>query len=105
MTKNTEKDPRLTGFGRRLAAVRQRKGLSRRELAELAGLDHTSFARWEAGEVYPGLVALVALMDALGVSLNCLLGLRPLPPLDPAVAAKLDGEEPPAKHRSRRTGR
>lgn len=105
MSKKTVKDQRLDGFGRRLTAIRQRKGLSRRELADLAGLDHTSFARWEAGEVYPGLVALVALMDALGVPFDCLLGLRPLPPLDPAVAAKLDGEEPPAKRRSRRTGR
>jgi transcriptional regulator with XRE-family HTH domain len=59
-----------TGFGAKLRALREGKGLSIRELAPLAGVHWNTLAKLERGEQEPAWPLVLALASALGV--NCL---------------------------------
>lgn len=60
-------------FAERLQWLREKKGISRRVLSELCGLNKNQIARYERGEQAPNLASLVALADYFGVSVDYLL--------------------------------
>jgi DNA-binding XRE family transcriptional regulator len=66
MTKQGGWEP--TGFGRRLAELREEKGVSQAELAERAGCHRFTVSKLERGDQEPAWPLVVALCRALGVS-------------------------------------
>lgn len=64
----------MSDFPRRLQQLRERKGISRRVLAELCGMEYATIRRYERGDREPGLSALTALADFFEVSLDELTG-------------------------------
>jgi transcriptional regulator with XRE-family HTH domain len=56
-----------TGFGAKLRAVRESKGLSQRALADAAGCNANTIAKLERGEQEPAWPLVLALAKALGV--------------------------------------
>ncbi len=65
-------DPR-TVFGMRVRKLRGKQGLSQEALAELAGFHRTYLGGVERGERNPGLLNIVAVARALGVTPSVLL--------------------------------
>ena len=63
-----------TAFPDALRRLRERKGISRRVLSELCGLPTGAVRRYERGEAFPTLPALVALAAYFGVTLDELPG-------------------------------
>lgn len=61
-------------FPQRLRALREKRRLSRRTLAELCGLSKNMISLYERGEKAPSVEALVNLADFFGVSTDYLLG-------------------------------
>lgn len=61
-------------FPQRLQALREKKRLSRRTLAELCGLSKNMISLYERGEKAPSVDALISLADYFGVSTDYLLG-------------------------------
>ena len=62
--------------GDNIRRIREEQGLSQEELAELAGVHRVSLARYETGKVDPGTQQIGRIADALGVSVDVLLGKR-----------------------------
>lgn len=60
-------------FGERLRSVRSEQGLTQEELAERAGVNRVTIARFEAGKQLPRYRTLVALADGLGVPIERLI--------------------------------
>ncbi|QUG75156.1 HTH-type transcriptional regulator PuuR [Erwinia sp. E602] len=56
--------------GRRLADLRQEKGLSQRRVAELAGLTHSAISTIEQDKVSPAVSTLQKLLKVYGMSLS-----------------------------------
>lgn len=68
-------------LGQRLKTLREDRGWSQNELARRAGVHGVSISRWERGErTEITLSQFVKLADALGVSLDDLLGRSTAPP-------------------------
>lgn len=61
-------------FGERLHALREQAGLSQAQLAEKLGIAQRSYSQWERRPTALRHDQLVALADALGISLPELLG-------------------------------
>lgn len=61
-------------FPKRLQALREKRNLSRRTLAELCGLSKNMISLYERGEKAPSIEALVSLADYFEVSTDYLLG-------------------------------
>ena len=62
------------GFARRLRKLRDRRGISRRALAELCGLSRNTIDRYERGERVPSLTDAAVLADFFGVTIDYLYG-------------------------------
>jgi transcriptional regulator with XRE-family HTH domain len=82
----------------RLKTMREQKGLSQQALAEAARMTQSAFSRLEAGVVQqPRLAVLKRLAEALGVSVDYLVGTVRVPitkhPADPAVGELLETYE------------
>lgn len=60
-------------FSKRLQRLREERGVSRRVLSELCGLNDKMVTRYERGERKPGPDALCALADYFNVSTDYLL--------------------------------
>jgi len=67
----------LDGFGPRLAAIRQRRGLTQTELGAAADVSQRMVAYYESESAQPPGALLVAFARALHVSADELLGLAP----------------------------
>jgi transcriptional regulator with XRE-family HTH domain len=65
-------------FGPRLRALRQQKGLTQTELAEMAQLHPQTLVKLEAGDREPGWSTLLALADALAVNLQAFVDVTPV---------------------------
>ena len=65
-------NPALAQFGAHLRELRQQRGLSQERLAELAGLHRTYLGGIERGERNVSLINLVAIANALDLSLTAL---------------------------------
>lgn len=61
-------------FPQRLKALREKRNLSRRTLAELCGLSKNMISMYERGEKIPSVEALICLADFFDVSLDWLCG-------------------------------
>lgn len=72
------KERTLDGFGTRLAALRQAKGMTQVELGEAVGVSNRVIAYYEADGAQPPGAMLVDLARVLKVSTGELLGLTPL---------------------------
>lgn len=72
------KERTLDGFGVRLAALRQARGLSQEELAALVDVSRRVIAYYEAQSAQPPGALLVDLAHALKVSTDELLGVKPM---------------------------
>ena len=57
-----------------MTKARENKGLTRYMLAKLAKVDKCSLGGYERGENAPGLFNLIALADALGISIDEYVG-------------------------------
>jgi transcriptional regulator with XRE-family HTH domain len=66
------------GFGARLRAERERRELSREELAKRAGVGPSAVKKWEGSQRQPRSRYLIALANALDVLPETLLGQTPL---------------------------
>jgi transcriptional regulator with XRE-family HTH domain len=61
------KEDAMRKFGRRLAALREQKGLSLRELAVSSGLEYRQVVQIEAGKVNLLFTTILALAKGLGI--------------------------------------
>ena len=64
----------MAKFCDRVKALRQEKGLTQKELAELLELKLRTYRTYEYGESYPSVPGLLALADFFDVSLDYLVG-------------------------------
>lgn len=61
-------------FEERLLEIRKSRGMSQEVLAEKIGVSRQAVSKWETGEALPDYTKLIALADALEVSLDYLCG-------------------------------
>ena len=59
----------------RLQYLRKAKGISQSELSRLTGIHRTLIARYEGGVTWPGSRKLAKMADALGCSVDDLIGI------------------------------
>lgn len=64
----------LVGFAERLKKLRENKGLTQQELAELLGISRSAVTKYETGERFPDEAMLKKIAGVLGASLDTLLG-------------------------------
>jgi transcriptional regulator with XRE-family HTH domain len=62
-------------FGERLRTIREKRGLTQRELGALCGLGDKQIWRYENGQSAPNTEALIQLARILGITSDYLLGL------------------------------
>ena len=72
-------DSLRTGFAARLRVLCEEKKLSNKKLAIRARVSEQTVSRLKTGSREPGLTVLVCLADALGVTLDALVGRSPPP--------------------------
>ena len=68
----------MSEFAERLRLLREARQLSQVRLAELVGVDPRAYNRWERGTIAPHLDTLVKIADVLQVSLDELVGRKPV---------------------------
>ena len=76
MPRRKQLSPDSTGFGVRLAQLRQDRGITQVQLAQAAGTTQRAISYYENEAGYPPVDAIIRLADALGVSADELLGVR-----------------------------
>jgi transcriptional regulator with XRE-family HTH domain len=79
----------LEGFGPRLAALRQARGITQTELGDAVGASQRVIAYYESDAAQPPGSLLVDLARALKVSADELLGLEPVTEKTPPKTARL----------------
>jgi transcriptional regulator with XRE-family HTH domain len=72
------KERTVEGFGVRLAEIRQRRGITQDELGKAVGVSQRVIAYYERDDAQPPGAVLVHLAQALRVSTDELLGVKPL---------------------------
>lgn len=87
-----------------LVKARKEKGYNQEELAERIGVSRQAVSKWETGDAQPALAQLIALADALDISLDVLCGrVESTPdPVATASAAPGGSGSSPVNHRARR---
>lgn len=60
--------------GGKIREIREARGLTQDQLAELASLNRVTVAKYESGRVEPGAKSLAKIADALEISTDVLLG-------------------------------
>jgi transcriptional regulator with XRE-family HTH domain len=83
------KERTVEGFGARLAALRQAKGMTQLELGAAVGVSNRVIAYYEADDAQPPGAMLVDLARALTVSTDELLGVTPVREKTPPKTARL----------------
>ena len=63
-------------IGSRIQLYREKRGMSRNELAEHMSVSLQSVYRWESGERTPDVIALMEIAHLLGVNMNQLTGVE-----------------------------
>ena len=76
-------------YGRHLAELREAAGLTQQTLAERLGVHQSNIAFWERWDKPPRGEVLPKLADALGVSIDTLLGVTPPKPKRQAAKGRL----------------
>lgn len=67
-------------LGKRIAALRKEKGLTQEQLAEKVGVSAQAVSKWENDVSCPDITLLPLLADLLGVTVDELLGVKPIEP-------------------------
>ena len=62
--------------GENIRRIREYQRLSQEELAELAGIHRVTLARYESGKVDPGAQQIGRIAEALGVSVDAIMGVE-----------------------------
>ena len=75
-------------FGERLLAIRKKRKISQEEIAKSIGKHAPLIGRYERGEVKPSIEVAVQIANALGVSLDYLVGLSDMQ-LEPELKEKM----------------
>lgn len=83
-----KQDSRLRTLGETIKNIRNKKGISQRELADLIKTNKVYVYRIEKGEVSPTLRTLQRLADALGAELTVSIGTTPIYEMDDETAIK-----------------
>lgn len=83
-----------------LTATRKAKNLSQEQLAEQVGVSRQAISKWELGDTTPDLPKLLALSEALGISLDALCGR--IPAEETPAAESVPASPAPASPKSRR---
>ena len=78
-------------FNEVLLQERKRRGLSQEDLAGMVNVSRQAVSKWETGDAMPDLPKLLALSDALDLSLDALCGREVPPAPDPAPPSKKSG--------------
>lgn len=68
----------MSDFAERLRLLRESRQLTQTRLAELIEVDPRAYNRWERGTIAPHLDTLIRIADVLQVSLDELVGRKPL---------------------------
>ncbi len=68
----------MSAFGERLAELRAERGITQGQLAEAIGSSQRAISHYETVAEYPPTVVVVQLAEALKVSTDQLLGVKPL---------------------------
>ena len=68
--------------GENIRRIRECQRLSQEELAELAGIHRVTLARYESGKVDPGAQQIGRIAEALGVTVDALMGIEKKNPDD-----------------------
>lgn len=63
-------------IGQAMREQREKRSLSRERLAADAGISASSLGLYERDQAVPGALALIALSDALGISIDEYLGVK-----------------------------
>lgn len=58
----------INELGKKLRQIRESKGLSVRELADLADMNYSNISRIESGLVNPQITTVILLAEALGIN-------------------------------------
>lgn len=74
-------------FNEILSQERKRRGLSQEDLAGMVNVSRQAVSKWETGDAMPDLPKLLALADALDISLDVLCGREPPPVSAPQPVA------------------
>lgn len=69
----SQKDKILANFAKRLTSIREKQGISIRELASRSGLEYSQVQRIEKGKVNFAYTTLLALAEGLNISPSVLL--------------------------------
>lgn len=64
-------------FGDRLREFRDRRGVSQQIVADILGMDRSTYAYYESGKTEPSINTLIMLADFYGVTLDYLIGHAP----------------------------
>ncbi len=67
-------------LGKRIAMLRKEKGLTQEQLAEKVGVSAQAVSKWENDASCPDITLLPLLADILGVTVDELLGVKPIEP-------------------------
>ena len=62
--------------GKRIRALREKKGITQKELADLLGVTDAAVSKWEHGKNFPDITVLERLSEVLGCKVSELLGLE-----------------------------
>lgn len=63
-------------FGERLKSLREERELSKRELAKLFNVSHSTINRWESGLQAPNIIYLYQIAKFFNVSADYLIGIE-----------------------------
>lgn len=80
-----------------LCLLRKAKGMSQEKLAEAVGVSRQAVSKWETGEAQPDLTKVIALADALEVSIDELCGRKVEKPLVNVTAQVQSRQKLPGK--------
>jgi transcriptional regulator with XRE-family HTH domain len=81
--------PTSETFGQRLARLRKARGFTQTELGQVIGLSQRMMTYYERQNAWPPAHLLPPLAEALAVSLDELMGLRPAPDAPPPRRSRL----------------
>jgi transcriptional regulator with XRE-family HTH domain len=76
-------------FGERINQIRKKKKLSQAQMGNALGIDGDAYGRYERGEVKPSIEMATKIADALGVSMDFLVGKTDLE-LDNATISRIE---------------
>jgi transcriptional regulator with XRE-family HTH domain len=72
-SKDSEMTQKLHQLGMLIRLHRMRRGISQKQLAQLAGIRNNTISRYELGKLDPNFTALYRIANALGISVSELL--------------------------------